>query len=119
MKKKLTVAAIHPTYDGSGVPACSKIAMLLKSERFRIIHIFLKSKIAAEDSFMVDGQQLYCLSRKQKLHALSIPMLFRLVQILKDEKVDVVHAYRHKPRFYGFLAGLIAKTPVSFFMRTD
>lgn len=115
MKKRLTVAAIHPTYGGGGVPACGKIATLLNKDRFRVIHIFLKSKIAGDDSFMVDGQQFYCLSRKKKLHSLSFPMLLKLVVILKGEKVDIIHAHRHKPCFYGSLAGLIAKTPVTLF----
>lgn len=136
LKKRLTVAAIYPTYGGGGVPAIGKLATLLDKDHFRVIHIFLKSKIVGEDSFMVDGQRFYCLSRKQKLHALSlmvdgqeaywlsrkkklhalsILMLFRLVHILKGEKVDIIHAHRHKPCFYGVLAGLIAKTPVILF----
>ncbi len=115
MKKRLTVAAIYPTYGGGGVPAVGKLATLLDSERFRVIHIFLKSKGGRKDSFTVDGQQFYCLSGKKKLHALSVPMLLKLVAILKDEKVDIIHAHRHKPCFYGVLAQVITKTPVILF----
>lgn len=115
MSKKLTIAAIYPAYVGGGVPAVGRIATLLDSERFRVIHIFLKNKVVGEDRFTIDGQSFYCLSGKNKLHALSLPVLFRLATILKDEKVDIIHAHRHKPCFYGSLAGLISKTPVVLF----
>lgn len=115
MSKKLTIAAIYPAYGGGGVPAIGKLATLLDCDHFRVIHIFLKNKGVGKDSFDVDGQTFYCLSGKKKLHTLSLPMLFRLAHILKDEKVDIIHAHRHKPCFYGSLAGLIAKTAVVLF----
>jgi len=39
-------------------------------------------------------------------------ILFRLVKILKENNIDILHCHRHKSSFYGALAGILAKTPV-------
>ncbi len=115
LNKKLTIAMVCPTYTEGASIFSDHLADGLDPDRFGAITIFLKQKGMRQKSAIANGRKIYCLSGKKKLHALSLPILFRLVRILKDEKVDIIHAHRHKPCFYGVLAGMIAKTPVILF----
>lgn len=115
LSEKLTIAMICPTYTEGAHIFSDDLVDGLDPDRFRAITIFLKQKGERQKSTVDNGRKIYCLSGKKKLHSVSLPILFRLVRILKDEKVDIIHAHRHKPCFYGVLAGMIAKTPVTLF----
>ncbi|MHC4145007.1 MAG: glycosyltransferase, partial [Planctomycetota bacterium] len=59
-----------------------------------------------------EGYKVFYLSNIELINAFRFSILFKLIRILKDHKIDILHCHRHKPSFYGALAGMLAKTPV-------
>lgn len=108
---KIVIARLWPRYKG-GVTSRAGVIMGLDSNRFRTIFIYLMKSSNEPNFFEQKGCTTYYLSKKKFLRVLNPGIIYKLVKILKDEKVDIVHCHQHQATTYGNIAAIIAKKPV-------
>jgi len=110
-KDKITLALLCSRYDG-GVTSVGDLALGLDKERFKVIFIYL-TKYGVERNFIKEaGYNVFYLSNMKRIKGFRLSILYRLIRILKEHNVDILHCHAHKPTFYGALAARFAKTPV-------
>lgn len=108
---KITVARLALSYDGS-IPSRAGVIMGLDPERFRTILIYLTKCSEEENFFEKKGYKAFYLHGNKVLNAFRISILWKLVRILRDENVYILHCHRHKPTVYGAIAAIFARIPV-------
>lgn len=107
---KVVIARLFLSYNGK-VPSRAGVIMGLNPGRFETILIYLTKCSEEENFFEKKGYKAYYLYGNKLLNVFRVSILGKLVRILKDEKVDIIHCHRHKPTFYGAVAAAIAGTP--------
>jgi len=107
---RVVVARIWSRYRGD-VSSRAGIIAGLDTERFRTICIYLMKNSSEPNYFEQKGYSVYYKSKKRFLRVLNPGIICKLVKVLKDEKVDIIHCHRHQSSTYGTIAGLIARTP--------
>lgn len=110
-KDKINLALLWPKYGGN-VTSVNDLVLGLDKERFNVIFIHLSGYGADKDFIEEAGYDVFNLSGIKQVKGFRFSILFKLVGILKKHNVDILHCHRHKPSFYGALAGMLAKTPV-------
>jgi len=110
-KDKINLALFWPKYS-STVTSLNDLVLGLDKERYKVIFIYL-SGYGVEKNLIEDaGYEVFYLSNLELINTFRFSILFRLVKILKEHNIDILHCHRHKPSFYGALARIFAKTPV-------
>ena len=84
----------------------------LDKERYKVIFIYLSGYGVEKNLIEEAGYKVFYLSNRELIKAFHFSILFKLVKILKENNIDILHCHRHKSSFYGALAGILAKTPV-------
>lgn len=110
-KNKIAIARLLLSYDG-GFPSRAGVIMGLNPERFRTLFIHLTKCSEEENFFEKKGYKVFYLYGNKVLNAFRLSILRKLVKILKEQKVDILHCHRHKPTVYGTIAAMLAGTPV-------
>jgi len=110
-KDKVTVALLWPRYGGE-VTSVNDLVVGLNKESFRAIFIFLSGYGVGKNILEEAGFEVFYLSRTKRIPGFRLSILRRLVKILKEHNVDVLHCHRHKSTVYGVVAARIAGTPV-------
>jgi len=110
-KKKINLALLWPKYNIAGI-WFNELVLGLDKERFNLIFIYLSSYGVEKNLIKEAGYKVFYLSNIELINAFRFSILFRLVKILKENNIDILHCHRHKPSLYGALAGIFAKTPV-------
>lgn len=108
---KIVIARLWPRYKG-GITSLAGVIMGLDPNRFRTIFIYLMKSSNEPNFFEQKGYTAYYLSKKKFLRVLNPGIIYKLVKILKGEKVDIVHCHHHQATTYGNIAAIIAKKPV-------
>lgn len=112
-KKKITISWLCSKYEGNG-PPMTPIMLGLDPDRFNTMCIFLK-KTSDKPNFIEDhGCKAFYISKKDRFRIINFPVIRKLAQILKDQKVDILYCQRHQTSVYGAIAGRIANTPLVF-----
>lgn len=105
---KFIVARMWPYYTGGNKLRLPAI-LGIKPEKYETIFIYLKNKGTDTNIFAENGKKVYYLSDSKTFFK---PLgLLKLVSILKEEKVDILHCHMHKATVYGAIAAKIAKVP--------
>jgi glycosyltransferase involved in cell wall biosynthesis len=110
-KGKINLALLWSRYDG-GVTSVDDLVLGLDKERFNVIFIYLTGYGVERNIKEEAGYDVFYLSDIKRFRSLRLSILFRLIRILKERNVDILHCHAHKPSFYGALAAMFAKTPV-------
>jgi glycosyltransferase involved in cell wall biosynthesis len=110
-KDKITVALLWPRYGGE-VTSVNDLVVGLKKDRFKAVFIFLSGYGVGKNILEEAGYEVFYLSNARRIPGFRLSILFRLVKILKEHHVDVLHCHRHKPTVYGVIAAVFAHTPV-------
>jgi len=84
----------------------------LDKEHFNVVFIYLSSYGVDRNLLEEAGYDVFYLSDTERNRGFRFSILHRLVGILKEHNVDILHCHHHKPSVYGALAGMFAKTPV-------
>ena len=108
---KIVIARLILSFDGRTSSRAGIIDRLDK-DRFKTVIIYLTKCSEAEDYFQSRGYSVHYLCGNTRLNAFRFSILGRLVKILKQEKVDIIHCHRHKPVVYGAIAGWITGVKV-------
>jgi glycosyltransferase involved in cell wall biosynthesis len=107
----ITVALFWPKYHGN-VSSLNDLALGLDRERFKVIFIYLSEHGVDERYLKETGCEFFCLSEKKRINSFRFSVMFNLVRILKEHRVDILHCHRHKATTYAVMAARIAGTPV-------
>jgi len=110
-KGKINLALMWPEYDG-GVTSVNDLILGLDRDRFNVIFIYLSGYGVDRNILEEKGYEVFYLSNIKLINAFRFSILFKLVKILKDHKIDLLHCHSHKPTVYGVMAARLAGTPV-------
>ena len=110
-KDKINLALLWSEYEGK-VTSVNDLVLGLEKERFNIIFIYLSGYGVDENLIEEAGYKVFYLSNIKLINAFRFSILFKLIKILKDHKVDVLHCHVHKPTVYGVMAARFAGTRV-------
>lgn len=109
----INLALLWPKFGGTGT-SLNDLVLGLDKQRFNAIFIYLSGYGVDKNLIEEAGYEVFYLSNIEFINAFRFSILFRLVRILKEHNVDIIHCHRHKPSFYGTLAAKIAGVPVIF-----
>lgn len=84
----------------------------MDKKRFNVLFVFLRGDAGERNSLAEAGYKVSYLSIAGRMNAFRFSVLSRLVQILKEHNVDVLHCHGHKATVYGAIAATLAGTPV-------
>ena len=110
-KTKINLALMWPEYDG-GVTSVNDLVLGLDRDRFNAIFIYLSGYGVDRNILEEKGYEVFYLSNIKLINAFRFSILFKLVKILKNHKIDLLHCHVHKPTVYGVMAARLAGTPV-------
>lgn len=108
---KITVALLWSKYSGN-VTSVNDLVLGFDKERFNVIFIYLSGYGDEKNLLKEAGYEVFYLSNIKRINTFRFSILFRLVRILKEHNVDIVHCHAHKSTVYGTVAAVFAKTPV-------
>lgn len=108
---KITIALLWGAYGGK-VTSVNDLVERLDKSRFRVIFIYLTGYGTDENYLQDKGYEVFYLSNIKLINAFRFSILFKLVKILREHKVDILHCHGHKPAFYSAIAATIARTKV-------
>lgn len=109
-KGKINLALFWPKYGK--VTFIDELILTLDRDRFNVIFIYLSGYGVDKNLIEEAGYEVFYLSDIKRIKAFRFSILLRLIKLLKERNVDILHCHRHKPTFYGALAGMFAKTTV-------
>jgi glycosyltransferase involved in cell wall biosynthesis len=110
-KDKINLALFWSKYS-STVTSVNDLVLGLDKERYKIIFIYMTCYGIERNLIEEAGYEVFYLSNIEFIQAFRFSILFRLVKVLKENNIDILHCHRHKASFYGAIAGILAKTPV-------
>jgi glycosyltransferase involved in cell wall biosynthesis len=110
-KDKINLALFWPRYSGN-VTSVNDLVLGFDKERFNVIFIYISGYGVEKNLLKEAGYKVFYLSNIQRINTFRFSILFRLVRILKEHNVDIIHCHRHKSMVYGTIAAVLAKTPV-------
>ena len=110
-KDKINLALFWPKYSNT-VTSLNDLVLGLDKEHYKVIFIYLSDYGVEKNLIEKAGYEVFYLSNLELINAFRLSILFKLIKILKEHQIDILHCHRHKPSFYGALAGIFGKTPV-------
>jgi glycosyltransferase involved in cell wall biosynthesis len=108
---KITVALLWLRYSGN-VTSVNDLVLGFEKERFNVIFIYLRGYGIEKNLIEEAGYDVFNLSGIEQLKGFRFSILFKLVGILKEHNVDIIHCHGHKATVYGTIAAKFAKTPI-------
>ena len=109
---RIVVARLWPEYDG-GVPSRTPIILRLHERKYETICIYLAKNSTDRNVFAENNLKVFYIRQKPPLKIFAPITLLRLVKILRQNKVDILHCHKHKATVYGALAARLAGVPVT------
>lgn len=110
-KDKINLALFWPKYSSEST-SLNDLVLRLDKDRFNVIFIYLTGFSVEKNLMEEAGYKVFYLSNIEMVRGFRFSILFRLVKILEENNIDIIHCHRHKSSIYGALAGMLAKTPV-------
>jgi len=110
-KGKINLALLWPEYGGP-VTSVNDLVLGLDKDRFNVIFIYLSGYGVEWNPIEEQGYKVFYLSNIELINAFRLSILFKLVRILRDHRIDLLHCHVHKPTIYGVMAAKLAGTPV-------
>lgn len=110
MRRLTVMLLVNDLRIGGAERQLVELARGLDKERFRVIVATLYPGQPFEDDLRgCDGVELVSLNRR---HRLDFGTLFKLIGVLRREKVDIIQPFLTPATAFGILASIIARTPI-------
>ena len=77
-------------------------------DRYRTICVYLKKSSDEPDYFVSQGCKVFFISKRQFFRVFNIFAIWKLANVLRSEKVDVLHCHLHQATVYGTIAARLA-----------
>jgi glycosyltransferase involved in cell wall biosynthesis len=110
-ENKISLALLWSKYSGD-ITSVNDLVMGLDKKRFNIIFIYLSGYGVEKNLIEEAGYKVCYLSRAKQTRNFNFSILLKLIQILKEHKIEIIHCHAHKPTVYGTIAATFAHTPV-------
>lgn len=110
-KGKINLALLWPEHGGR-VTSVNDLVLGLDKNRFNVIFIYLSGHGVEKNLIEEQGYKVFYLSNIELINAFRFSILFKLVRILKENRIDLLHCHVHKPTVYGVMAARLAGTPI-------
>lgn len=94
------------------VTSVNDLVLGLDKKRFNVIFIYLSGYGIDRNSIEEAGYKVFYLCNAKKIKAFRFSILFKLIKILKEHKIDIIHCHAHKSTVYGTIAAIFARTSV-------
>lgn len=104
---RIVVARLWGRYVG-GVPSRAPIILGMDPDRYRTICVYLKKSSDEPNYFVSQGCKVFFVSKRQFFRVFNIFAVWKLVNILRSEKVDILHCHLHQATVYGTIAARLA-----------
>jgi len=108
--KKIKLALLWSKYSG-GVTSVNDLVLGLDKKRFNVIFIYLSGYGVEKNLIEEAGYKVCYLSGAKQIRNFNFPVLLKLIRIVKEHKIDILHCHGHKCTVYGAIAAVMAKTP--------
>ena len=108
-ENKINLALLWSKYSGN-VTSVNDLILGLDKKRFNVIFIYLSGYGVDKNSIEEAGYKVFYLSNKEHIKLFSFTILCKLVRILKNHNVDILHCHAHKSTVYGTIAAIFAHT---------
>lgn len=110
-KNKINLALLWSKYGGN-VTSVNDLILGLDKERFNAIFIYLSGYGIDKDLIEKAGFKVLYLSKIKRIKRFRISILLKLIRILKEHDIDIIHCHAHKATTYGTIAAIFAHSPV-------
>ena len=110
-KEKITVARLWPRYEGQ---ASSRISVIsgIDRQRYETKIVYLMKNSNNPNRFEQMGYKTFYLCRKRYFRVFNLSIIWKLVKVFKQEKIDILHSHGHLATVYGTIAAKLAGVPV-------
>jgi glycosyltransferase involved in cell wall biosynthesis len=108
---KIIIARFWPKFDGN-VPSIIPVILGLNPQKYETIIIYLTKNSDTPNILEQNRKNIFFVTQKPKLPFFKPIVFSKLFEILKSQKVDILHCHHHKATFYGTIAGKLAKVPI-------
>jgi len=108
---RIVVARLWHRYRGL-VSSRAPIILGLDRQKYHTVIIYLMKNSEKPNFFEQRGCTVYYISQKKFFRVFNLRALWRLIRLLKREKVDILHCHRHQAVTYGTIAAKLAVVPV-------
>lgn len=102
--KKIKLAVLESKYGGL-ITGVNDLVVRLDKEQFDVMFLYLGGDPACENHLEKAGYKVYYLSSGKRKSAFHPIIVLKLIRILKDNRVELLHCHAHKPTQYGAIAG--------------
>lgn len=102
--RKIRVAVLETQYGGNATFVNDLYGRMDRS-RIDVRFIYLRGGRDRDNHLERQGFPVHCLAEKGGLSNLLPVRLFRLIRLLKEHRIDLLHCHTHKPTIYGAMAG--------------
>lgn len=103
--KTIKLAVLESKYGGDAT-SVNDLVTGFPGEQFEVIFLYLRGKGSQSNHLKQQGFKVLHLSDKTKLRTFHLGTLIRLVKVLKQHGVQLLHCHAHKSTVYGALAGM-------------
>ena len=111
--KKIIAARLWAQYRGD-IPSRTPVILGMNPERYDKICIYLAKDSQNPNVFEQNGCKVFYISQKPSVGQANLAVLWKLVKVLKQQKVDILHCHRYQATLYGAIAAKIAGVPIVF-----
>ncbi len=101
---KIKVARLFSDWNGNQNQYLLEIMKGIDHERFSQVCIYFGKSSDKSHPLEKEGVKCYYLSETRRSPSFSLSVLKKFIRILREEKVDIIQANRHKSTFYAALA---------------
>ncbi len=102
----IKIAVLESRYSGR-VTSVNDLVVELDKDKFKVVFVYLSGYGSAENHMEQAGYTVCTLSNIRRLHGFRLGILHRLVRILRENDIDILHCHAHKATVYAAIAGML------------
>jgi glycosyltransferase involved in cell wall biosynthesis len=110
-ENKINLALLWSKYSGN-VTSVNDLILWLDKDRFNVIFVYLSGYGVDKNLIEEAGYKVFYLCNAKQIRTFRFSNLFKLIRILKEHKIDIIHCHAHNATVYGTIAATFARTSV-------
>ena len=103
------IAAMGPGFGGGAERALINLAKRVNREKYKPIVCCVTRGGPSVEELKEANIPIYILGKKSKI---DISVLFKLIKIIRKEKISIIHTYMFTSNMWGRLAAILSRVPV-------
>jgi glycosyltransferase involved in cell wall biosynthesis len=106
--EKIKLAVLESKYSGV-VTGVNDLVVRLDKDRFDTMFIYLSGDPGGENHLERKGFKVCYLSTGKRMNIFRPSVLFKLIQVLRKNHIELLHCHAHKAAQYGAIAGFFLR----------